>query len=267
MKDIRLVATDMDHTLLTEKGELPPMFTDCVEKLSRLGVYVAIASGRPMYTLKSLFPQLQDRLILISDNGAAISLRDEVLFKSLIAPEKYHILARYVEEKTDGIAVICGLDAAYVSKVALPHIDFLRKFYTQLEVVDDLTTVTASANKFTIFYPNADAQISHDQYFVPDFGKHYSITLGDTMWIDMMNVGVNKGSAMRFLDESLGIPTDQMMAFGDTYNDIEMLEAVKFSYTMENAAPNMREHAAFVTASNDDYGVIQVINQLIAAKS
>ncbi|MFM2479982.1 HAD family hydrolase [Celerinatantimonas sp. YJH-8] len=267
MRETQLVATDMDHTLLTEMGEIPPMFESCVKQLKQLGVSVAIASGRPLYTLRALFPRLADDLIFISDNGAAIAHQDDFLFKSIIEASRYQQLVRYVEQHTSGVAVICGLDTAYVSQSGLPHMEFLKRFYAKIQVVEKLSAVDAIANKFTVYFPNADAQASYENDFMPRFNHDYSITLGDTMWIDMMNPGVNKGTAMHFMGKALQISTEQMMAFGDTYNDIEMLQAVKYSYTMANAHPDMRQYAKFMTKSNDEYGVIQILEQLIQTKT
>ena len=73
LEDIKLIASDMDHTLLTEESKLPPDFSNYVERLDQKGIRFAIASGRPMYTLKAMFPNLQDKLIFMSDNGGAIS--------------------------------------------------------------------------------------------------------------------------------------------------------------------------------------------------
>jgi hydroxymethylpyrimidine pyrophosphatase-like HAD family hydrolase len=65
------------------------------------------------------------------------------------------------------------------------------------------------------------------------------------------------------LGERLGLKSEQMMAFGDTYNDIEMLQAVKYSYIVENATSDMRQYANFITDSNDNFGVIKVIDKII----
>lgn len=266
MKEIKLVATDMDHTLLTEQGQIPSDFASCVHHLRTLGIAVAIASGRPLYTLKSLFPDLTDQLIFISDNGAAVAYQNEVLFQSEISSHNYQQLAQFVETKTSGLPVICALECAYVTPAAYPHFDFLKKFYTKIQVVDDLSTVTATANKFTVLFPNGDAQFYCERDFKPCYGANYSITLGDTMWIDMMNLGVNKGSAMQLMDQMLGVSTDEIMAFGDTHNDIEMLQSVKYSYVMANANLDMRQYANYIAPSNDEYGVIQILQQLIAAQ-
>ena len=81
-----------------------------------------------------------------------------------------------------------------------------------------------------------------------------------------MNKGVDKGSAMAIMSEQLAIPFEQMMAFGDTYNDIGMLKQVGHSYIMANGTPEVAQYAKFTAPSNDEYGVLQVLKKVLAAK-
>ncbi len=263
MNNVKLVATDMDHTLLTEKGELPPDFSNCVHQLSQRGIEVAISSGRPLYTLQHVFSDLLNQLTFICDNGGVIVHQGKTIFKSVIEPEKYQQLAKFVQDNTDGVPIVCGLNAAYISKDNAAYKSFLSQFYTQIEIVEDLQQVNTEADKFTVYFPNQDGRVNFDQVFLPHFGDQYSVTVGDTIWIDLMNKGVDKGNAMRFLGEKMGITTDQMMAFGDTLNDVEMLRAVKFSYIVSNAHEDMKQHANYVTKSNDEFGVTVVLNELL----
>jgi hydroxymethylpyrimidine pyrophosphatase-like HAD family hydrolase len=77
-----------------------------------------------------------------------------------------------------------------------------------------------------------------------------------------MNSGIDKGKAMRFLAEQLDVTPEQMMAFGDACNDIEMLQSVKHSYIVQNASEDMMRYAAFVADSNDNYGVLKALDRL-----
>lgn len=167
-------------------------------------------------------------------------------------------------EKTDGVAILCGLDAAYVAKKHQQYETFLRTFYSEMIFVDDLNAVRCEADKFTIYFPDQNSQAHFDTVFQPHFGADFAVTLGDTIWVDIMNQGIDKGEAMRRLGKVLKIEESQMMAFGDTYNDVEMLQAVKYSYIVANAAPEMRQYAKYVTKSNDEYGVLKVLDEVLA---
>ena len=263
LQDIKLIASDMDHTLLTEESMLPPDFSNYVERLDQKGSRFAIASGRPMYTLKAMFPNLQDKLIFMSDNGGAISYQNKMVYKNLMKVEDYQEMIHFVEEHTEGAAVLCAMERAYVLKKYQCYEDFFRTFLSELAFVDDMRSLDVEAKKFTIFFPEGDSITQYEQVFKPRYGEKFSVTVGGEVWIDIMNPGVNKGTAMKQIGKAFQIDTSQMMAFGDTYNDIEMLQVVDYSYVMENAQQEMRQYANYVAPSNEEYGVLQIIDQVL----
>lgn len=266
MEDIKLIATDMDHTLLTESGELPPNLFQKIDELKELGITFVAASGRALFTLQQIFSKAEKKMAFVSDNGAAIDYEGELIYKSLIPPEKYHEMIEFTQKESDGGAVLCALEGAYMLKKYQKHEEFLRKFYARLNFVDSFDGITSEANKFTIFFPEGDSQANAEKIFSPKYGQDYNVTIGDTIWIDIMNKNVNKGTALEVLGKQLGITTSEMMAFGDTYNDVEMLQTVKYSYVMDNATDEMKEYGKYIAPSNDEYGVIQVIDKLIAER-
>ena len=265
MNNIRLIATDMDHTLLTEDGKLPPKIGDYIQRLHNVGVQFTIASGRPIYTLQRLFEKEKNELAYICDNGGAVYVHGKNVYKALIPVADYHEMIRFTDKTVDGHPIVCGLDAAYIPKADARFLPFYKTFYANVIQVDDLSTVTTEANKFTIYFPKNNSQDQYDQVFAPRFADRYSVVVSDANWIDIMNPGVNKGQGMRQLGAKLGVHTDQMMAFGATFNDAEMLQTVKYGYRVANANPGIYQYADYVTGSNDDYGVLQVLDQVLAA--
>ena len=92
MDRIRLIASDMDATLLDEQSQLPADFEETIHALAELGIRFAPASGRPLYTLEAMFPTLQDELVFIGDNGGAIRWKGQNLFTSEMSPEGWRAL-------------------------------------------------------------------------------------------------------------------------------------------------------------------------------
>lgn len=82
----------------------------------------------------------------------------------------------------------------------------------------------------------------------------------------MTNPGVTKGKAVERLSRLLDIPSGAMMAFGDTYNDIEMLEAVGYGFLMENGGPELRSRVPYLAPPNTEYGVARVLQQVLRQK-
>ena len=103
MKNVKLIASDMDHTLLMENGKLPDGFFDYIDRLDEKGIRFVVASGRPMYTLRDMFGDKMDKMVVIGDNGAAISNCGKIIYKSLMDVEEYQSMIRFVEDETDGV--------------------------------------------------------------------------------------------------------------------------------------------------------------------
>ena len=183
------------------------------------------ASGRPLYTLETMFPDLLEEIILIGDNGGAARWKGKDLFVSEMPAEGWRQLARSTKQAGD-VGLLCGLQAAYAEKQDEKYDKVFKNFYTRVEYVDDLTAVEAAADKFTVYLPNDDSQKAFDRTygaFHTGNGGAFSVAVAGRNWVDVMNPGVHKGAALAKVGALLGIPADSMMAFGDTYNDAEML--------------------------------------------
>lgn len=261
MDRIRLIASDMDATLLNEQSQLPADFEETIHALAELGIRFAPASGRPLYTLEAMFPTLQDELVFIGDNGGAIRWKGQNLFTSEMSPEGWRALNRLTREQGD-IAVLCGLESAYVERSFAVHDAVLRHFYTKIEYVDRLEDVTAPADKFTIYLPQHNAQQAYDTVYASQ-RSIYSVAVAGECWVDIMNPGVHKGSALQTLGQLWGLPPECMMAFGDTYNDAEMLQTVRYGFLMENGSEPLRQKVPFLAPSHREAGVMQVLHRVL----
>lgn len=106
-----------------------------------------------------------------------------------------------------------------------------------MEYVPHLEDVTARVDKFTIYFPEGDSQKGYDELYGPVWGERFSVAVAGADWVDIMNPGIHKGAALLRLGERLGVPPEGMMAFGDTFNDAEMLKAAKYGFLVENGSP------------------------------
>ena len=252
MDRIRLIASDMDATLLDEYSQLPPKFTETICALAGQGILFAAASGRPLYTLETMFPDLLEEIILIGDNGGAARWKGKDLFVSEMPAEGWRQLARSTKQAGD-VGLLCGLQAAYAEKQDEKYDKVFKNFYTRVEYVDDLTAVEAAADKFTVYLANDDSQKAFDRIY----GAFHTGNGG------AFSVAVHKGAALAKVGALLGIPADSMMAFGDTYNDAEMLTTAKYGFLMENGSGPLRAQVPFLAPSHREYGVMQVLKQVL----
>ena len=261
---VRLAVTDMDGSLLLDDSTLPEGVEERIDALESVGAEFAIASGRPLYTLRDNLGNLLDKLMVVADNGGLVVDHGRKIFQTDLSPEAYHHMARVTAERGD-LGFVCGIDGCYVDAKAKPYEDFIRTFYTRCTFVDDLTQVDVPADKYTVLFPNNDAMERIGSYR-EQIGSEFTYCCGGIMWVDIVPDGVSKGTALSHVSQIMGIPTADMAAFGDAPNDAEMLETVGFGYMMANAVPEMREYADYVAPSNEDRGVLKVIDQIVAAR-
>jgi Cof subfamily protein (haloacid dehalogenase superfamily) len=264
MDAVRLIASDMDHTLLDEHGDLPPDFHHYLRRLNAVGVTFVAASGRPLNRLKQMFPP-HEGMAYVGDNGGTVSVGDTVLFQSLLSPQSYRAMAALTLGCTPGVPVVSGPDAAYVSSAHREHEPYLSTFNPRIVFVDDFDGLDAEVDKFSVYLPTGESRRYHDEVFGPAYADDFSVTVGGPVWVDMMNAGVHKGHGIRVLARHFGLRREQLMAFGDAYNDLEMLDEVHHSYAVSNAYDEVRRRARFIAGSNADHGVLTVIRQVLAA--
>lgn len=262
MDRIGLIASDMDFTLLDEHSQLPPGFEQMVLDLEGEEILFAAASGRPLYTLEKMFPTLHDHMAFIADNGGVVRWKDETIYESRMPVEEYRAMARYCHEAGD-VGVVCGMECAYVEERYQQYDRVLRKFYTNITYVEDLTALDVAADKYTIYLPRDNARAAYDDQYGPGFGQRFSVAVAGDCWVDIMNQGVNKGSALELLGRRRGLSPDGIMAFGDTYNDTEMLTTARYGFLMSNGSKDLRARVPYLAPPHWDHGVMQVLAQVL----
>ncbi len=263
MRDVRLIASDMDHTLLDEQGELPPGIDSYVSRLHAAGITFVAASGRPLNRLQQMFPP-RESIAYIGNNSGSVSYGDTILFESRLSPQGYREMAALTLRVTPGVPVACSPDAAYVLAIHAEHEEYLGRFNPRIVYVDDFDELDAAIDKFSVYLPQGESIRYYDEVFHPAYADEFSVTTGSPLWVDLMNPGVHKGHGLRVLADHLGLERHQLMAFGDAYNDLEMLDEAEHSYAVRNAHETVRQRARFIAESNADHGVVQVIRQVLA---
>lgn len=266
MDEVQLVATDLDRTLLLEGGKMPPDLWDYVARLNQSGILFVPASGRPLATLRDMFARPGYDVALISDNGAVVDYGGEVIYQSVMDADQYLPMVDFTLSRTTGIPVLCGSRRAYTVPSAKDHVEVLQIFYRDLVVTEDFTSIGEEIVKVSAYFEKQDARQAFDDYYRDAFESNFSVTLGGPPWVDLMNKGITKGSAIEILGEHLGLGPEQMMAFGDGLNDLEMLSTVGHGYAVENAVPELLAEIDNVTATNEELGVYQTLDELLSRR-
>ena len=259
-----MIASDMDGTLLDTQGELNPEFFQLFKELRKHGIQFAAASGRQYHNLKKLFSEIDHDLIYISDNGSYICDRGQV---RQVQPMPYEQVCELIHHsrKLDNIfAMLCSEKHGYVENGDPVFLRYLHRFYTDLKVVDDLTSIT---DEPLIKFSVCDFKGSKENcypHFQP-WSDRLQVKISGPHWMDITHLDANKGHAIELLQKEYGISPQQTMVFGDNFNDLEMLQAAYYSYAMGNAHEDIKRAARFVARPNSEGGVIEVLKQVISA--
>ena len=135
-------------------------------------------------------------------------------------------------------------------------------YYEKLEYVSDLLKAAQEDDivKIAVFFENKEAEKFYEKFkAVP---KSLNAVLSGISWIDIACKNVNKGVAIKAIQDTFSISQEESMAFGDYLNDYEMLASCAQSYAMLNAHDKVKEVANYITKSNDEDGVMCVLRQL-----
>lgn len=265
LDSIKLVATDMDLTLLADDKSMPAGVDERIDALAKNGVLFCAASGRPALALRESFPAHHQDMALVADNGASVYLRDELVYRDLIDRDLYHEVLALATATEGSVPVLCAFDDAYVLERDRCHEDVVSIYYRSITYVDSFEELDVDSNKVSIYFPGWDSKQKNDEVYSPAFASRLYLTCAGNEWLDFMNIGVDKGSGIRHLAQHLGIDLSDIAAFGDTYNDIPMLDIVGHSYVMANAAEHMHDHGKFLAPSNNEAGVLTVIDHIVDA--
>lgn len=136
------------------------------------------------------------------------------------------------------------------------------KYYIQKHIVNDLYAVDDNIFKIAICDLGISAENSY-KILNPLFGKDNKVVVSGALWVDINGKSVNKGAALKEIQELYNITYEETMVFGDFYNDIEMLKEAHYSFVMENANEDMRQYGNFIAKSNKEAGVIQAIHEYV----
>jgi Cof subfamily protein (haloacid dehalogenase superfamily) len=259
--DIRLIAVDMDGTLLDTEHRIDPTFWPLLRELDRRGIAFCPASGRQYANLVRRFDGVVDDVLFIAENGAYVAcgrheLSAEVIDAAVVA-RAVTTMRSLAASGIDAGVVVCGKRSAYVERHDAPFIAECDTYYALLDQVDDLLEVHDEVLKVAVFDFGA-AEATTAPALEPFRATHQVVVSGEH-WVDVMNATTDKGAAVRQIQESLGITRAQTMAFGDYLNDVEMLAAADYSFAMANAHPTVRAGARYLAPGNDENGVVRTI--------
>lgn len=272
MNDIRLIALDMDGTLLgADHHTIPRRNVDALRAASALGVKIAIASGRSWSLIREHAQALGCVDFGVTANGAYVldthtgAEMASFPMDSAQCVDIIRVLRRWGLSYEVYIGPENYIDRRQMDDVRqlFDSPDFLAMFRRNSTAVDDVAEVAAARGpgKFDIFYvpPQLRSQVRRE--IAATGPLVFTGATGDNM--ELNAPGVHKGRALAALAGRLGLTPEQVMAFGDADNDLEMLEYAGWSFAMGNATAEVKAAAKRVTGANYEGGVAMAVEDCV----
>jgi Cof subfamily protein (haloacid dehalogenase superfamily) len=271
---IRLLALDIDGTILDSHGNVPGANRDAIARAIDAGVEVALATGRRYDFARSIFEQLPSPLTLILSNGAIVKTREgETLIRDLLPREAAAAVLARVPRHRKTAAVV--FDRPRAGQVVFEEIDwnhprhaaFFASNRPFLHVVSPLEACLTE-DPIQVMFTGRCVEMRELFDDLEQGAGSYSVALTeyehrDFSLVDVVRAGCSKGSALRTWSERRGFRRDEVMAMGDNLNDLQMLEFAGTPVLMGNALPELKARGWAVTGTNDEAGVARAIETYI----
>jgi Cof subfamily protein (haloacid dehalogenase superfamily) len=264
--NVRLVAIDLDGTLLRSDGSVSSRTRAAVAATRQAGIEVAVVTARSPRSVRTIAADLGLSGLAICANGATVYDldTDEIVRHQPLAVETAHRIVRGLRDRVPGIAFAWEMERRFGSEPAYEaqrdadawsRPDDSYPPCDALEWVDPVTKLLARL-------PDTDLHAVLDEARALCGGEAEVTLAGDT-FVEVMAAGVSKQAGLAQLAEQLGLGPEDVICFGDQLADAGMLRWAGRGVAVANATPFALEAADEVTASNDDDGVAIVLEQVV----
>jgi hypothetical protein len=278
-RSVRLIAIDIDGTLLDSKAQISPANLEALRRAREAGVEIALVTGRRHRFALPVAELLGFDLWIISSNGAVTRSTSGESFHRDLMPQATAIkICRYMPEFRDHLvitfdregmgAIVCenherlyGVIQRWMEKNA-PYIEYVSPIEKAL-TEDPIQAMFCGPVEMMqrVQQRLLDCDFAHEFTVLRTQYDHRDLTI-----VDILNTGCSKGHALERWASHRGISRSQVMAIGDNYNDVEMLTFAGHPVIMGNASDDLKQNGWTITLHNDESGVAAAIEQVLDAK-
>ena len=265
---IKLIATDMDGTLLDPKGQVDlPRLEKLLDQLEERGIRFVIATGNEIHRVKQLLGHLTERVVLIVANGARIfegnqllqaqTWDDDMVNRALEFFKGRECQDQFVVTSMNGGFVKEGTVFTQLENFMTP--EMIELFYQRMNFVEKLEShLFGGVLKMSLVVGEERSDSVLEEINQLFNGSVQAVSSGYGC-IDILQSGIHKAWALQELLKRWDIKAEEIMAFGDSENDVEMLQLAGIAYAMENADDKAKAVATDFAPSNSQVGVYQVL--------
>jgi Cof subfamily protein (haloacid dehalogenase superfamily) len=265
----RLIAVDLDDSLLGSDSKISEANKRALFSARDKGVYVTIATGRMLDSAMPYIKELNIDIPVITYQGAFIkdTQTGDTLVRKLVPRE--HALRILEEVKKQNLHIQTYNESSYFFE----QDNEFSRFYHKMtgikgEEVEDLYQLLMNEEEpikmIIIDEPSKIAQLY--PYFQELYGDILQVSISMPEYLEFTNIDATKGNALALLGDMLEVPKEEIIAIGDSYNDISMIKYAGMGIAMDNAVDDVKSHAKYITKGNDENGVAEAIERFVLKK-
>lgn len=266
--DYKMIVLDLDGTLTNKDKIITPKTKQALMEAQKRGVKVVLASGRPTYGVMPLAKELEMETYggcILSFNGGIIldcQTREIIFRKEHPVEANRRIIELAKEERVD---ILTYQDELIITNnKENPYAKLESKInHLELKQVDDLASYVDFAVPKFLMLDDGDYLALVEARVKAALGKNFSVYRSDPYFLEILPRGIDKAQSLEKLLQTLNMDRKQMIACGDGYNDISMIEYAGLGVAMENAVRPARNAADYVTRSNNDDGIAHVVEKFL----
>lgn len=251
---IKLIASDLDGTLLQNGAqELTPRAVKLIHEITQKGIHFVAASGRQYDNERRIFDEIKDEISYIAENGSLCIHQGKVISRGIIPDDLARRILDEIKKQPGFEIVVSRQDACYIEDKNPEFVNHIVNImHNTTKIIDDVRNVKGPILKIAIANMTSQDLIEYLKHLQEMFASEIKVVTSGHVWIDFIVPDCNKGTALKQLMDLFKVKPEECIAFGDQYNDVEMLELAGTSYAMANSAPGIAEHASCVTNSVED---------------
>ena len=258
---VKLFVSDLDGTLLPTGDEVSAKNIKAAQDMSAAGITVTIATGRMYKAALPVAKKLAVDVPIITYNGALIKkVTGEVVYKNCLAPDIVLGVLDFCKKNNWYVQLYSRDELYYAKSCAESHgYETAQKVAGHEVGAAGLRERTEDVTKLLLITKGAEETAARINKLQEHFADKLNIVKSNANYAEAVNPGVSKAAALKILAEKLAVPIEEVMAIGDSDNDLPMLKAAGKSIAMGNAAPEVQAHADYVTTSADDEGILHAL--------
>ena len=260
----KIIFSDVDGTLLNSDHKVLPGTVYAIRELKKKGIPFVIISARSPSGIRPILEENNFTCPMISYSGALVLDEDEnVLYSEGFSREDAAEMVRFIESKQlDCTWNIYSMDTWIVKDRSDPRVRREENIVKAYSVEGSASSLAPSAKVGKILLMCNPDKILDIEQSMKDAFPSMSIARSSDILIEIMQGGITKRTGVTELCRVWNIPMEETLAFGDHYNDLEMLETVALPFLMGNAPEELKDRFANVTASNNDEGIYKALLRL-----